>query len=614
MRGTDTKSKHRFLGEGHWRDRIRILMNHSPLWLSFTFLMAFFLGIMAIMLSFSNYRWSTRNAIQNQETSTMKYIDLKLISIDSNLKELSDIAVLPVYDTELYHSILSEEPLPAETLTDIFQTISRNYFTRTDLTAYRIDLLNQDVSIGRSTSDQHMRLYPSSNRRYTEAYRRCTSSATNDAIFPADTDASVLKFCQTIIRISDRKPAALITLEVNRDVISRGFSNQMVALYNPQGELVFTNAKGEDASRIRSGNLLPLQGSKHTTFAANSSSMKDTVLIGDQPYLYATGISEDSQLALVVWTPLSSITQELHNIRLFSILQGLLFLLIALVITLILIRYLTAPLSTLAGFQSQMAVGNFQRINIGRCKETAELSESFNDMSDHISRLVNDNLLSSLNEKNARIEALEAQVNPHFLYNTLQAIGSVALMNDQEEIYLMLTKLAANMRYSIKGGNEVTLDQELNFTDNYIALQKLRMEDRLRVTRKIEPGLGSARIPKCSLQVIVENSIKYGLQGDISNLDLEIDAFRQGNTLVIRVRDNGAGMDPQRLLEVQNKIHHYKPGDTASSASAEGGIGLVNLYARLRIMYDNHADLKIESSNGENHYTSTTLLLEDSED
>ncbi len=319
-------------------------------------------------------------------------------------------------------------------------------------------------------------------------------------------------------------------------------------------------------------------------------------------------------MALVVWTPLSSITQELHNIRLFSILQGLLFLLIALVITLILIRYLTAPLSTLAGFQSQMAVGNFQRINIGRCKETAELSESFNDMSDHISRLVNDNLLSSLNEKNARIEALEAQVNPHFLYNTLQAIGSVALMNDQEEIYLMLTKLAANMRYSIKGGNEVTLDQELNFTDNYIALQKLRMEDRLRVTRKIEPGLGSARIPKCSLQVIVENSIKYGLQGDISNLDLEIDAFRQGNTLVIRVRDNGAGMDPQRLLEVQNKIHHYKPGDTASSASAEGGIGLVNLYARLRIMYDNHADLKIESSNGENHYTSTTLLLEDSED
>ena len=251
--------------------------------------------------------------------------------------------------------------------------------------------------------------------------------------------------------------------------------------------------------------------------------------------------------------------------------------------------------------------------------------------------------MSSLNEKNARIEALEAQVNPHFLYNTLQAIGSEALLNDESQIYEMITRLASNMRYAINGSREVTLQQELEFVDNYIELQKLRMEDRLQVTRRIDQTLLRQRVPKCALQLIAENSIKYGLQGDISCLHLEIDIFRQGGQLVIRVLDNGAGMTPERLKQVQENLHSFQDAvadnaplptgreNTVSSqaasdvlittdalsakksapVSSSSGIGLANLCSRLKIMYDDRARIEIQSScSKEDHHTCVTLVLD----
>ena len=215
-------------------------------------------------------------------------------------------------------------------------------------------------------------------------------------------------------------------------------------------------------------------------------------------------------------------------------------------------------------------------------------------------------------------------MNSHFLYNTLQAIGSEALMNDEPKLYDMITRLASNMRYSINGSNEVSLLQEIRFTDNYIELQKLRMDERLQVTRRIDRALLNLLVPKCSLQLIVENSVKYGLTGDISQLHLEIDVFRQADTLVIRVRDNGAGMSPNRLCEVREQLSSYRPGDTAGPPSdfasehssprkalLSSGIGLLNLYSRLKIMYDNRADIQIESScRSEDHFTCVTLLLQ----
>lgn len=584
------------------RARLRASMNRTPLWLAFSLLMAFFLGVTSLSLIYSDYRWSRDNAIRRHASSVDELLELKLQNLDSYLSTLSDFCVLPVYDTAFYHCLLSSEEPDDDTLSRLFNTVSQNYYTRTDLTAYRIDMLNHGISFVRGTEDQRMKIYRGTDVSGSQEYEECLLSRQHSAVFPSENSGSLLRFCHTIIRISDSRPVALVTIEVNSSIMDPPMGDGILALYNKDGDLVYTNAAGELRDEITSGPL-----SLEAVEARTSNESKAVPAAGDS-YLFHSRTSSSTGLILVDWTPLSSITDELHEIRNFAILQGLLFLVLSLGITIVLIRYLTSPLTTLANSQNMIASGRFPRINIGRCREAAVLSHSFNEMSRHIDELVNDNLIVSLNERNARIEALEAQINPHFLYNTLQAIGSVALMNDQDKIYDMLTKLAANMRYSINGSNEVTLEQEMEFTDNYIDLQKLRMEDRLSVTRDISEELLSIRIPKCSIQLLVENSIRHGMQGEISSLHIQIHAFRKNGLLTIQIRDNGAGMDENTLQLLREKIRNYQPGDTGGSTA---GIGLLNLYSRLKIMYDDHADLVIDSCQGNGHHTQVTLTLED---
>ena len=95
-------------------------------------------------------------------------------------------------------------------------------------------------------------------------------------------------------------------------------------------------------------------------------------------------------------------------------------------------------------------------------------------MAAHINELIETNYISSINEKNSRLQALEAQLNPHFLYNTLQAIATEALLADCQEIYDMIVSLSANLRYTIKGGELVSLQEELDYVDRYILLQKTK--------------------------------------------------------------------------------------------------------------------------------------------
>lgn len=585
------------------RNRIRTLMNRTPLWLLFTVIVAIMLLVLTIILCWSNYSWSTKNAIKKQNETTSQLIDLKLQNIDQYLDDLSDFCILPVYDSNLYGKLMTREMLGGTDLSQIKDDVTEYFYTRSDVTSYQIYLLHQNAMIGRKPHEQHMKIYQNVDISKDESFISCCKSASGYIICPSENSGSLFRFCHTIIRINDRTPVAYVCVEVDKRLMSSGFKNQITAMYGSSGELLYTNAPAD----IRSDIADRESGIDTISEAGTGSTAPDTVTeLGGKKYMCVSG-SNDSGISLVVFTPLTSITKELNSIRRFTFLQGLLFMVFSLAIIYAVLRYLTAPLSVLADSQTAMSTGRFPKISIGRCKETSDLCTSFNDMSEHIDKLVNENLRSKINEKTAQLTALEAQVDPHFLNNTLQAIGSEALMNGQPEIYDMVTKLATNLRYTIKAPNEVTLDQELLFSENYIALQKIRMDDRLIVEKNVDTSLYNTIVPKCSLQTIIENSVKYGICGEISSITVKIDIYRKDNKLIISVKDNGAGMTHRRLEMLNNEIHDYVPGDITSS------IGLANLYSRLLIMYDNQADIKIESSCGEDHFTRTTLIIPDTE-
>jgi sensor histidine kinase YesM len=183
----------------------------------------------------------------------------------------------------------------------------------------------------------------------------------------------------------------------------------------------------------------------------------------------------------------------------------------------------------------------------------------------------------------ARLDALRMQINPHFLFNTLNTISSY-LEQDPRGVRRMIARLSDLLRYTLEGTNarEVPLRQELGFIDSYLALQQIRFEERLKIDRDIDPDVLDALVPNLILQPLVENALKYGIDGREEGGRIELSVWRQGNYLHLCVGDDGPGLPP--------------PGDTEVKDSQ--GIGLHNTRERLASLYGSDQQFNLESSDG----------------
>lgn len=328
----------------------------------------------------------------------------------------------------------------------------------------------------------------------------------------------------------------------------------------------------------------------------------DTVKIGAENYLLVRTQSESAGLHLLCFTPLSYIDSQFNDIQTSIILSGVLIWFFAILTIYLLLRFLTAPLKTLAEKMRRTGDGDFHTsLHAGGSKEVTELSDSFNSMVSQIDQLINRTYLAELSEKNAQITALEAQINPHFLYNTLQAISTEALINDQFQIHKMITSLASNLRYTIKDGDLVSLKREMEYVTNYIFLQKMRRTDILRFKKDIEPGIEEFLVPKISLHTLVENSIIHGTGKNTGQITIYISAKQQDDKIILLVRDDGCGIPEAKLEDLRQSLATQKPNSAGKS------IGLANLYIRLQLLYDDPAIMQINSK--ENSYTEVILTL-----
>jgi two-component system sensor histidine kinase YesM len=197
---------------------------------------------------------------------------------------------------------------------------------------------------------------------------------------------------------------------------------------------------------------------------------------------------------------------------------------------------------------------------------------------------------------------LEAQVNPHFLYNTLQAISAEAVVNGQQKINLMITALASMLRYAIKSNDLVTAAQEIKHVKDYLFLQKARFEDSIRYSIDIAPGTEELSIPKLSIQTLVENSIIHGMKGEKENIEIKVNTYLDNDHLFIVVLDNGCGLSEDQLSELNS---HFK--DNTLPKNNRLGIGLLNLSNRLQLLYNSRASLSISSI--QNRETKVVLTI-----
>ncbi|WP_421383963.1 sensor histidine kinase [Bacillus salacetis] len=224
--------------------------------------------------------------------------------------------------------------------------------------------------------------------------------------------------------------------------------------------------------------------------------------------------------------------------------------------------------------------------------EIGLLGSRFQLMIGRINHLINREYKLELENKTNQLKVLQSQINPHFLYNALQSIGTIALKNKVPQIYTLITHLSKIMRYGMDMEEDIVpLSKEINYTRAYLLLQKERFGEHLEYSIEVEEEIREAQVPKMLLQPVIENYFKHGfdIRDGIGRLTLK--CFGESGDLVITVEDNGAGVTKERLEE----IHDHFNTDSRNKTGDNTSIGLKNVYVRLKLYYEQEASLELQN-------------------
>ncbi|NIK28726.1 two-component system sensor histidine kinase YesM [Thalassobacillus devorans] len=322
--------------------------------------------------------------------------------------------------------------------------------------------------------------------------------------------------------------------------------------------------------------------------------------LNGEDYLLTFNHSNFSQLTYYHLLPFTDITKQSQAIKLFMILAFLFLIILTVLLSRRASNNISKPLEQLSKRMKSVEQGNFEDSvpTVYYNDEIGQLHENFRLMLNKINELIKENYTKQLVIKETEYKALQAQINPHFLYNTLESVNWLAKINKQEKISVMVEALGSMMRNILsKKAPMITIEEELEIVNSYITIQQYRYDKRLKFSLTVEDDLKKSKIPKLSIQPIVENAIQHGLEEMVGECSIHVSIMAHEDDIQITVQDNGPGIEESKLEGI------YK-GQIRSKSS---GIGLSNINERIKLMFGQQYGLTIKSRVGEG--TTIYILL-----
>ncbi len=290
------------------------------------------------------------------------------------------------------------------------------------------------------------------------------------------------------------------------------------------------------------------------------------------------------------------------NLVRFSLLGMGLLLLLVIILSYYIPRSITMPITRISRVTDQVAKGNLSvRAAAESGAEARMLSDSLNAMIDKINELLDQVTTEQIRLRKAEFELLQAQINPHFLYNTLDTIVWLAEAGDQKRVVSMVGNLSDFFRTSLNQGKDIiSIREELAHVRSYLEIQQVRYQDILRYEITVPEDLYEYKIPKITIQPLVENALYHGIKNKRGQGTITITGERSENGFVLYVRDNGIGMTQERLNEVRAGIQKL-------SYTGKEIYGLYNVNERIRLNFGETYGISIESTYGEGTCVSISL-------
>ena len=232
-------------------------------------------------------------------------------------------------------------------------------------------------------------------------------------------------------------------------------------------------------------------------------------------------------------------------------------------------------------------------------QELLLIAETTNDMLDRLEKNIHDIYQLELSQKDANMRALQAQINPHFMYNTLEFLRMYAVMQSQDELADIIYEFSSLLRNNISDERETTLKQELEFCRKYSYLCMVRYPKSIAYGFKIEPELEEMRIPKFTLQPLVENYFAHGIDHRRTDNVISIKILKGEGFVEILVVDNGRGMPAEKLAALQEKLAQRSFEHEASYSGERQSIGIVNVHERFVLYFGDRYQISVESAEQE---------------
>ena len=321
----------------------------------------------------------------------------------------------------------------------------------------------------------------------------------------------------------------------------------------------------------------------------------DTVLTGTgkDGKLYSISRSDKTGWTVVDCTSVRELLSKSRQAQSIYVLMAVLLVIVSLLFSRFMARSITLPIQKLRDSMEKVQEGDFSisDVVVDSDNEIGSLTKSFDVMTHRIQELMEQNVYEQEQKRKSELKALQSQINPHFLYNTLDSIIWMAETNDSN-IVAMTEALAKLFRISLnKGNEEISLERELEHVKNYLIIQSMRYADKFTYEISAEPGVERCRTIKLILQPIVENCIYHGIKKKRGTGKITIRAYRREQNLIIEVSDDGCGMPEEICRKILS--------DEIESENISGsGIGVKNVNERIQLRFGKKYGLSYSSEEG----------------
>lgn len=552
--------------------------------------------------SYSRYEFNkTEKLIKNSNTSLSQQITEKINTI-------LDISKYPLLIPEIdkLHNILKTNENYEINNYNYLKYLCEMILIQNDSIngAYIYDLKGRGVFTNRNSSNDVL-----INPTLSEWFIKSIDSDNSTSIFnninpksifdnPSSNDENLFVLTRKIIDMSSNQITGLLMVTMPVDNFlsllnnSITFNNQVLSLYDSTGELITQT----------DGDLL-----LNSTYINDNLITTDTNPIikyinKDTSYIVTSNYIPSSNWILINTIPKNEAFRLNTLYTMFFIINLIFFLAVSIILYYFVTKRIFNPIELLSrNMKSNNLEENLDKeVIYDKNDEIGVLVKSYNKMKSHINYLININYKTQIEQKELELKQLQNQINPHFIYNTLESIHMMAEINDDMETSIMAEYFGEIIRYSMnRRVNTVTLKEEIKIIDNYIYLQKIRFDQLFYIENMIPEELLNCEITKMIIQPLIENAIYHGLSECSGNGKIIIQGTRVDNNLLLTISDNGIGISEEKLEELNDYIN--------DNNNSFNGIALRNINRRLKLNYGENYNLKIFSVEGKG--TSMVLTL-----